>query len=341
MTTHSGKQVFVTGATGFVGSYLVRYLLQQGHQVTALRRRHSRMDLVADVSNQVRWLEGDVLDVPFLESALEGIEQVYHAAAMISFYPKEFDRMQKVNVEGTANVVNACLHMGVKKLVYISSIAALGRKEFQPDITEKTQWENSKENSNYAISKFRAECEVWRGLQEGLSMVVLNPSVIIGAGYWDQGSCRLFARAAKGMEYYSPGHTGFVDVRDVARAAVLLMESDIEGERYIINGANWSYQQFFSTIAKAVGQAAPSKVAPGWLVGLLWRLEWLRSKLLRKRPLLTQETARTAQATFRYHSDKLLDTLDFEYTSLEQCIQETATAFKSGKTQGFGVLPLV
>lgn len=336
------KQILVTGGTGFVGAYLLRFLLQKGYKIKAIKRKSSPMNLVADIQDQIEWLEGNILDTPFLERALKGVQQIYHTAAMISFDPRDAAMMLKTNAEGTANIVNAALYEGVEKLVHFSSIAALGRKDFQPHINESAQWENSKHNSNYAISKFKAECEVWRGMQEGLSIGIVNPSVIIGGGYWNQGSCRLIQNVAQGMKYYPQGGTGFVDVRDVALAAIHLMESSIVGERYILNSANWSYQQFFAAIAQSLNQTAPHKKASPWMVNLLWRLEWLRSKLFRSKPLLTKETAQTAQATYYYHNEKIVKDLQFDFIPLEQTIQETSQAFLQSKQQGlsYGLLSL-
>lgn len=338
----TNKQILVTGGTGFVGTYLLRYLLKKGYRIRAIKRKTSPMHLVKDIQNQIEWVEGDILDTPFLEAIMKGVDEIYHAAAIISFNPKETDFMLKINAEGTANIVNAALYEGVSKLLHISSIAALGRKDFQPYINENAQWENSKENSNYAISKFKAECEVWRGMQEGLKIGIVNPSVIIGGGYWDQGSCQLIQRVAKGFQYYPQGSTGFVDVRDVARAAIELMESDISGERYILNSINWSYQKFFSSIAHALNQNPPTKKAAPWMVDILWRLEWLRSKLLGTTPVLTCETARTSQSIYYYNSEKITTDLGFEFIPIEQTIKETATAFTKSqeRKQRFGLMTL-
>ena len=338
----ANKQVLVTGGTGFLGAYLLAYLVQKGYQIKAIKRKTSSMDLVKDIESQIEWLEGDILDTPFLETAMKGVQQVYHAAAIVSFDPRDAAFMLKVNAEGTANLVNAALYEGVEKLVHVSSIAALGRKEFQPNINETAQWENSKENSNYAISKFKAECEVWRGMQEGLNMAILNPSVIIGAGNWTQGSCQLIQKVAKGFKFYPKGSTGFVDVRDVARAAVLLMESNISGERYILNGANWSYQKFFTQAALALNQKPPTRLAAPWMIDLLWRAEWLRSKIFRSSPLISRETARTSQATYYYHNEKIITQLDFDFIPIEETIQTTATAFQKSQAQGvnYALMPL-
>lgn len=329
------KKVLVTGATGFVGAYILRYLLQKGYTIKALRRKNSPMSLVKDIQHQIEWLEGDILDKSFLETALEDVQQVYHSAAMISFAPKDVNWMFKINAEGTANVVDAALYAGVEKLVHISSIAALGRKSFHPNVDEAIQWENSKENSNYAISKFKAECEVWRGFEEGLNGVVVNPSVILGAGYWNQGSCKLIEEIwRRNSSFYPAGSTGFVDVRDVAKASIALMESDISNERYILNGENWSYQQFFSQTAAALGKKTPTIKLANWQVNTLARLDWIRSKLLNTNPVLTHETARTVQSTFYYSNEKIKEALNFEFTPIEQCVQETAKAFLESKKKG-------
>ncbi|MBL4650624.1 MAG: NAD-dependent epimerase/dehydratase family protein [Aureispira sp.] len=338
----ANKQVLVTGGTGFLGAYLLAYLVQKGYQIKAIKRKTSSMNLVKGIESQIEWLEGDILDTPFLETAMKGVQQVYHAAAIVSFDPKDAAFMLKVNAEGTANMVNAALYEGIEKFVHISSIAALGRKEFQPHINETVHWENSKENSNYAISKFKAECEVWRGMQEGLNIAIVNPSVIIGAGNWNQGSCQLVQKVAKGFKFYPKGCTGFVDVRDVARAAILLMESDILGERYILNGANWSYQKFFTQMAKALNQTPPNRLAAPWMVNLLWRAEWLRSKIFRSSPLLSRETAQTSQATYYYHNEKIIQQLGYDFIPMEETLQTTADAFQKSQEQGlnYGLMPL-
>ncbi len=339
----NNKRVLVTGGTGFVGAYLLRYLLKAGYAVRATKRATSSMDLVADIQDQLEWVEGDILDLAFIEEAMQDIQQVYHSAAMISFDPKQVTRMMKINVEGTANVVNAALYEGVEKFVHVSSIVALGRKEFQPHIDESIQWENSKENSNYAISKFRAECEVWRAREEGLKIAIINPSTVIGAGYWKEGSCRLIQEAARGMRYYPSGSTGFVDVRDVARAAIALMESDIEGERYIVNGDNRSFKNFFSTLSKALDKNPPQWAAPNWMLSTFSRLDWLRSKLANNTPLLTREVLNNVQSTYYYNNEKIIADLQFEFTPLDSCLRETAQVYLESQQRhpSYGVLALV
>lgn len=334
------KKVLVTGGTGFLGSYLVRQLVKKGYQVRILKRTTSSLTLLEEVKNQVEWMDGDILDVISLEDAMEGIDQVYHCAAVVSFDPKRVDEMMQINVEGTANVVNAALYEGIEKMVYVSSIAAIGRNKNVQRISEKSKWERSKENSNYAISKFLAEQEVWRGMAEGLDMAIVNPAVIIGSGYWDQTTVRLFKQVWDGLKFYPIGSTGFVDVRDVARMCIQLMESEILHERIIANGENCSYRHFFSTIATQLGKKVPSIQVTPLLQEIAWRVEWLRSKITGSSPLVTKESARQSARTYIYENDKSLQLLNFQYTPLTQTIEETSQQLKAAASKNFAPMYL-
>lgn len=334
------KRVLVTGGTGLVGAYLLRYLLQKGHTIRALHRSTSNMTLVADIQDQIEWLEGDVLDLPFLETAMRDVQQVYHSAAMISFNPKRVADMFATNIQGTANVVNAALHVGIEKLLHVSSIAALGRREYQPHIDECLQWENSEENSNYAISKFKAENEVWRAYQEGLAAAIINPSTIIGGGIWSSSSCQLIQRAANGLRYYPSGSSGFVDVRDVAQAAIAVMESDQVGERYIVSAENRSYKNLFATLSNALGIPPPQRAMPNWLLSFAAGAERIRCALTHKEPLITREVIRNVQSTYYYHNDKIVNDLSFQFRSLDQSLQDTAKVYLKSQQKGqlYGLL---
>ena len=337
------KKILVTGATGFVGSYLTRHLVKQGASVRALKRKDSAMTLVDDVKDKIEWVESDILDVIGLEDAMVGIHQVYHCAAMVSFNPKDINRMMKVNGEGTANVVNAALNEGVDKMLHISSIAAIGRTKNQKVIDEKTKWERSKYNSHYANSKHSAEQEVWRGIAEGLTAVIINPSVILGAGFWNQGTCRLFKNVWDGLRFYPTGATGFVDVRDVARMSIQLMESDIESQRFIANSENRPFRDIFNLMAEHLHKKAPTiKVTP-FLEATVWRLEWLRHKIFGTTPLVNKETARASGRISHYDNNKSIDQLDFHYLPIEETIRETCKLFKTAGKKGESpqALPLI
>lgn len=328
------KQVFVTGATGFLGSYLSRNLLKNGYKVRASKRVTSKMDLVEDIQSQIEWVEGDVLDVPFLEKAIEDVDFVFHCAAIVSFSPKEHKKMMDINIQGTANIVNICLHHKIPKLIHTSSIAAIGRPEHSNSITEKTKWQENKLNTKYAQSKFQAELEVWRGHYEGLNIGIINPSIILGAGSWNHGSPKLFTTVQKGLKYYPVGTTGFVDVRDVAKSMLLLAESDKISERYIINGANIPYRYLFDKIAEELSVPKPSiKVTP-LLRQLSWRLEKFRSIFTRKTPLITKDTALISSLSYEYSNTKSIEELGMEYIPIDKTISDTSQALNNFTQSG-------
>ncbi|HXC04232.1 MAG TPA: NAD-dependent epimerase/dehydratase family protein, partial [Bacteroidia bacterium] len=295
------SMILVTGGTGLVGSHLLYSLTLKGQVVKALRRKESDVLAVKELFayytpdadllfSRIQWVEGDVLDIHALEESMAGVNQVYHCAALISFKPAERNKMLQVNVEGTANVVNTCLHTGVARLCHVSSIASLGRNSVKGLVTEETHWKTSPENSWYSISKYGAEREVWRGAEEGLEVVVVNPSVILGPGNWNNSSLVMFKLASQGLKYYTSGQTGYVDVRDVAEVMVKLMESGVKGERYILNSENVPLRVFFDRILEAFGKPKASVRVQPWLAEMGWRFEKVKTALLGQEPRITQET---------------------------------------------------
>ncbi|MBC9931614.1 NAD-dependent epimerase/dehydratase family protein [Chitinophaga qingshengii] len=323
--------ILVTGGTGFLGSYLIRSLVAAGKPVRALYRTAPSPRL-QDLSGKIEWIQGDILDVCVLEDAMQGVTQVYHCAAIVSFQPGNADNLMKINVEGTANVVNMALDAGVKKMVYVSSVASIGRAKEQAAIDEDCEWEESSNNSRYSISKFQGEMEVWRGIAEGLDAVIVNPSIILGAGFWDEGSGTLIKNAWKEFPYYTEGVNGFVDVHDVVKAMIMLMDSSVSGERFILSADNWGYRQLFTTMAHALGKKPPHIAAKPWMAAIVWRLEKLRGMFTGKQPLVTKETARTAQLKVYYDNQKIKNTLpDFHFRPLEETIQEIAAAFLASR----------
>ncbi len=333
------SSILVTGGTGLVGAYLLQYLVGQGFMnIKATKRASSNMDLVASFSSKITWLEGDVLDVFFLEDAFEDVEYVFHCAAMVSFDSKEAAQMLHTNVEGTANVVNACLAENVKKMIHVSSIAALGRSKKMNDdklIDEKSKFQDNTYYSQYALSKYLSEQEVWRGSAEGLNMAIVNPSIVLGSGFWNQSSTALFKTVWYGLKYYPIGSTGFVDVRDVARFMALLMESEIQDERFILNAKNLSYQSYFSLVANAIGKNPPSILIKPWLNALVWRFEWLRAKLLGRKPMVTKETAHTSAQKTSFDNQKSIHAFDFQYINIEDTIQDIGKDFKAAAQNGW------
>lgn len=320
--------IFVTGGSGLVGSYLLKELVRLRKPVRALYRTAPSPVLSAAESSQVEWVKGDILDTPALFDTMKGAKQLYHAAAIVSFNPARRHEMFRINVEGTANVVNAALEAGVHKMVHVSSVAAMGRIRNNQVIDESMYWTPETSNSNYGRSKYLSELEVWRGIAEGLPAVIVNPTIILGAGDWTQGSSKMFKTAYDEFPWYTTGKGGFVDVHDVVRAMTMLMESDILSERFILNAGNHHYREVFNLMAQAFGKKPPRKKVTPFLASLVWRLEWLKARMAGQEPLLTRETARTAQATVAFDNTKFLRAFPgFNYTSVEQSIATACYEF--------------
>lgn len=316
--------ILVTGGTGLLGHHLIKQLFATGEKVRAIYRSAVPPLLV----NCAEWVPGDILDITSLENALQGITQVYHCAAMVSFQAKEKEQLHTVNVEGTANVVNTCLDAGIQKLLHVSSVAALGKMHNGAIVSEAMQWTEESSDSEYGKSKYLGEMEVWRGVGEGLPAAIINPSIIIGEyGNWNKGSMAIFKNIYKGFPWYSNGIAGFTDAEDIVAAMIRLMNSDVSGERYIINGECRSFEDVFFMIADAFGIKRPHKKVTPFLASVVWRLEKLKSLFTHKEPLVTKETAENALATVQFDNTKFIKTFpDFTYTPLQQSIERICKA---------------
>ena len=321
--------VFVTGGTGFLGSYIIKELIEKGHKVRALRRSNKLPFYISqEIFTQVDWVEGDVLDIVALEDALQGVDTVIHSAAKVSFAVNERNEMYKVNVEGTANMINAAINCNISHFIHVSSVAALGRKATGVVVNEEKKWEESKVNTHYAISKYKAEMEAWRGFAEGLPLVIVNPSTILGYGDWNSSSCAIFRNTYKEFPWYTSGVNGFVDVEDVARAIVLLVEKKITGERFILNSDNWSFQKLLTTIAEGFRKKHPYRHATPFMGNIAWRLEKLKSMLTGKPGLLSRESARVAQSRTFFENGKILKFLPgFSFTPLNETIAKACEKY--------------
>ncbi|HRG80925.1 MAG TPA: SDR family NAD(P)-dependent oxidoreductase [Chitinophagaceae bacterium] len=329
--TQQSPRVLVTGGTGFLGAYIIKELISKGYQVRAIRRKTGLPAFIdSSVLEKAEWVEGDVLDVISLEDAMQGMDMVIHSAAVVSFLKKERKQMYQVNVDGTANVVNMALEQNIRKLVHISSVAALGRTSGGGHVDEEKKWEDSRINTHYARSKFKAELEVWRGIGEGMDAVILNPSTILGYGDWNSSSSAIFKNIYKGFPWFTPGINGFVDVEDVASAAVLMMESDITAQRFIVNGENWPFKQLQETIADGFGKKRPSRKASPFLLGMAWRMEKIKSLFSGRKPLLTKESAKVACSRTFFDNQKLLGALPgFSFTPLQKTIQKACEKYQN------------
>jgi len=318
--------VLVTGASGLVGKHLIQALVQKGTPVTGLYRSTIP---VFDGAEKANWIQADILDIVALEEAMQGMQQVYHCAAIVSFDSKNTKQLDQTNIEGTANVVNACLNQGIEKLLFVSSVAALGRIRENEAINETMNWTEENSNSAYGKSKYLAEMEVWRGIGEGLNAVIVNPVIILGSGDWLKGSSAIFKSAYDEFPWYTEGKSGFVDVIDVVKAMVLLMESTINAQRFIISADNIGYREIFTLIAHAFHKKPPHKKVTKLIAEIVWRLEAVKSWFTKKTPLLTKETAKTARANVSFDNTKLLEQLPgFSYQPLSNSIERICKELK-------------
>jgi nucleoside-diphosphate-sugar epimerase len=310
--------ILVTGGAGLLGSELIRQLLSQGKKVRAIYNKSLLPDFNSELLEQ---FQCNILDVVGLETAMQGVQEVYHCAAVVSFAPSSKRELFSINIEGTANVVNAALDAGIKKMVHVSSVAALGRIREGEPITENMNWTEETSNSVYGQSKYLGELEVWRGIGEGLNAVIVNPVIILGCADWKSGSAQIFKSVYDEFPWYTEGVSGFVDTGDVAKAMIALMQSDISNERFIISAENRTYRQVFNWIADGFGKRRPHKKVTTLIAKIVWRLEAIKSRLSGKKPLVTKETATTALAEVTYNNEKLLKFLpDFKYTNIESAI---------------------
>ena len=326
--------ILVTGATGLVGSHLLYELLKKEEKIKALKRQSSDTGQVLKIFgyytdefeklySRIEWVEGDLSDRESLEMAFKNVDKVYHSAAIISMDSANNAEMKKINIEGTTNIVNLCLEKKVSKLCYVSSVAAIGKRTAPDFVDENVLWKAGKKRITYGSTKFYAEMEVWRGIAEGLEAVIVNPSIIIGPGVMGKGSMAMFDRIAKGLKFYTHGVTGYVDVRDVVKAMILLMESEIKGERYILNSENLSYKEIFGMIALGLNKPAPNIYANRFMTGLAWQLDWLKSKFPGGTHMITKETTAIAHRKTLFSNGKVKEVFGIEFIPIRESIEET------------------
>lgn len=331
---HIEKMILVTGGTGLVGSQLLLDLAKAGNNVRALKRKSSNLSVFNRIFNEhkeliqrIEWVQGDVTDIFSIEEAMKNIKQVYHCAALLSFRSSDYRSLMKINTEGTANMVNIALEDGVEKFCYVSSTASLGRVEENQLLTESTFWKTSKYNSGYAISKYGAEREVWRAIEEGLHAFIVNPSIIIGPGGLHSGCTALFGEIWKGLKFYPPGMSGFVDVRDVTKCMTELMEKNVFGERFIISAENTTYREVINGIADAFGKSRPTIPVGTTLSEIGWRVEAMRKIFSKEKPMITKETARNGQHSWLYSNEKIRNEIGISFIPIKDSIRDTSEIF--------------
>ncbi|MCK5823737.1 MAG: NAD-dependent epimerase/dehydratase family protein [Bacteroidales bacterium] len=330
--------ILVTGGTGLLGSHLIFDLLKTEKQVVVLKHSENSIakvkkifnyytDKPEEFLNRIKWVDGDVLDYYSLLDAMQGVTQIYHCAALVSFSPSDKQNLYKINVSGTANVVNAALEKNIDKLLFVSSIGALGSARNGNPIDENSEMTNSTTKSDYSISKYFAELEVYRGINEGLNAVIVNPSVILGANNWNKNVKDFFSSIWSGLNYYTLGTTGFVDVRDVSKAMILLMNSEIKNERFILNSENRSYKELFNFVADSLNKNRPKLYASPFLTNLAWRYEFFKKLITEKKELITKYTARNAHCKDEYSNKKIVNAVNYKFIPVKDTINYIADIF--------------
>ncbi|MDG2437613.1 MAG: SDR family oxidoreductase [Polaribacter sp.] len=329
--------ILVTGGTGLVGSHLLYHLCLQNVAIRAIYRTKSSLENVKKVFryytedenlfSKIEWYQADITDVPKMIPAFSDVKHVYHCAAFISFNPKDYRKMRKVNIHGTAIIVNLCIAAKIEKLCFVSSITAVGDSLKGKIVTEENEWNKELDNSGYSITKFGAEMEVWRASQEGVDVVVVNPGVILGSGFWNSGSGKLFSQVNNGFRFYTEGVTGFVSVQDVVKPMILLMNSPVKNERFILISENKSFKEIFFLIADTLGKSRPSIKIKPWQTNLFWRFAWCVSKIARKEPLLSKYSARSAHSVAEYSSEKIQKKINYQFEDLEKSVQRISKRY--------------
>jgi nucleoside-diphosphate-sugar epimerase len=343
--TENKKQTsLVTGGTGLVGSHLLAQLVLQDKPLRAIYRTASGLNKVLHVFSyyfednkayfdKIEWVKADVTDIPSLIEVFQNIDEVYHCAAVVSFRKKDIAMMRAVNIEGTANMINLALENKIKKFAFVSSIAGLGKNEQGKFIDETNDWNPEADNYAYAISKYGGEMEVWRGAQEGLNVVIVNPGIILGAGFWESNTGRFFTNAANSFAYYTTGKTGFVVVEDVVKALIELMNHNLFNERFILVSKNTSFQDIMTEIASAMQTQPPHRKVSPIMAEIAWRLAWISSLVTGKQPLITKHSSRAAQQMYEYNSEKIQQSIGFEFEPLSIGIQRIVGFYKKDKTK--------
>jgi len=334
--------ILVTGGTGLVGSHLLYQLTLENENIKAIYRTEKSFEVVKKIFSyftedvemlfsKIDWVKADITNIPSLTEAFKKVDVVYYAAALVSFDAKDYRKMRQTNINGTANIVNQCISNSVKKLCYVSSIAAVGDAIEKNKVTEDNEWRVETSNNCYAITKHGAEMEVWRGSQEGIDVIIVNPGVILGAGFWNINTGQLFSKVAKGFPFYSEGITGFVGINDVSKAMIQLTESSVKNEQFILVSENNSFREIFILIANEFGKKPPTIRISKTLSKILRRVDAVVTFITRKKRLITKESIKSLHGKTYYSSEKITTTIDFVFEPIEEVIQEVCTLYKKEK----------
>ena len=337
--------ILVTGGTGLIGSHLLYEITSNNHLVRAIKRSGSNTQNVLKIFgyysenpealfNKIQWVDSDLTDYFSLHTAFEDIERVYHCAGLVSFNRRKKNTLFNTNVTGTSNIVNLSLEKSIKKLCFVSSIASFGEYDGNIAVDETTRWKPDKKCSFYSLSKLKAEMEVWRGIAEGLDAVIINPSVVLGPGFWNNGVGHVFRMVSRGFRFYTHGSTGYIDVRDVAKIMVMLMESDISGEQFLLSSENLSFKEILTLISGSIDGKKPDIHVNRFLSGISWRISSLVSFITRREPILTRDNARISNKHSVYSGKKLQDRLNYKYIDIRETVRFLAEKYNTEYNKG-------
>ena len=334
--------VFMTGATGLVGSYLARLLVKNGYHVRALVRKDADRSLLAEAREKVEYFIGGVGDLDIIEEGMKGADIVVHAAGKVTFDPRKKKELTQVNQQATRTMVNAALDAGTGHFLHVSSIAAIGRSLDLGVITENTPWQENPMNSIYARSKFAAEREVWRAHAEGLQMSIINPALVMGAGFWQRSSLKLLMRVYKGLPFLPLGSAAFVDVRDLAKVMALIIKNGPTNERLITAPYNMKWSEVIPRLAEMMGKRAPTRELPVILEKVAPYLLRLQASITGMEQDITKESLRISKVDFEFNTVNGHLIPGFQYRSFDETLRDTIEAFMSSYPKGkkFEVLDL-
>ena len=333
--------ILVTGGTGLVGSHLIYQLTLENNVIRATHRADSDIERVKllfkfyskdynQLFKKIEWIEADLNNLSQLQDAFKDISFVYHCAAYISFDPSSYETLRRVNIRGTANIVNLCIKNKIKKLCHVSSVATLGYNI--KEIDENNYWDGNKHKSAYAISKYGAEMEVWRGVQEGVKSVIINPGVIIGPGFSKSAFGTIIKMVTNKKRFHTCGKTGYVDVRDISNIMIRLMNSKIENERYILVNKNLSYKKVIDMVSSNLGLKNKSTFVSKSKLKIALVFDLVSSKFFNKDRKLSKALCKTLTRNFNYSSKKIKKSLNFEFTSILETFEKSCQFYSQEKS---------